>query len=64
MSETAATSGSSGGGVDIAIAAIEKASFDQGRLAAASAEGSTNQGGSQAVTATGKKTGQALERVG
>jgi hypothetical protein len=61
---TAATDTSSGSsGVDIAIAAIEKASFDQGRLAAASADGSTSQGGSSAVTATGKKTGQALERV-
>ncbi len=49
-------------GVDIAIAAINKASFDQGRLAAASADGSTSQGGSQAVMNTGKKTGQALER--
>jgi hypothetical protein len=61
MGQPVAGSGTSG--VDIAIAAIEKASFDQGRLAEASAEGSTNQGGSSAVTATGKKVGQALERV-
>jgi hypothetical protein len=59
---TVATEGASSSGVDIAIAAINKASFDQGRLAAASADGSTSQGGSQAVMNTGKKTGQALER--
>ena len=60
MAEASAAAGS---GVDIAIAAINQASFDQGRLAAASAEGSTSQGGSAAVTNTGKKTGQALERT-
>lgn len=63
MGQPVANTSSGGSGVDIAIAAIEKASFDQGRLAAASADGSTSQGGSSAVTATGKKTGQALERV-
>jgi hypothetical protein len=57
---TAATSSSEG--VNMAIAAIAAASKDQGLLAKASAEGSTSQGGSQAVMNTGKKTGQALER--